>query len=163
MLFRSLLWVRQDWLDKLNIPAPRTVEDVEAIARAFVERDPDGDNQADTVGLTGSGSSLYANGYAGIHDFTGLFASYNAYPGLWLKGEGGSIVYGTTTVETREVIAKLRAMYAEGLIDKEFALRKDPNQLLASGEAGMFFGAWWSPWHVGASRLRAAFRRKSCG
>ncbi|MCQ6563529.1 extracellular solute-binding protein [Paenibacillus mendelii] len=147
----SLLWVRQDWLDKLNIPAPRTVEDVEAIAKAFVGQDPDGDNQADTIGLTGSGSSLYANGYAGIHDFTGLFASHNAYPGLWLKGEDGSIVYGSTTVETREAIAKLRTMYAEGLIDKEFALRKDPNQLLTSGEAGLFFGAWWSPWHLSES------------
>ncbi|MBP1990501.1 extracellular solute-binding protein [Paenibacillus eucommiae] len=147
----SLLWVRQDWLDKLNIPAPKTADDVEAIAKAFVQQDPNGNNKADTVGLTGSGASLYSNGYAGMHDFTGLFAGYNAYPGLWLKGEGDSIVYGSTTPETKATIAKLRGMYANGLIDKEFALRKDPNQLVSNGEAGMFFGPWWAPWNLSES------------
>ncbi|BBH23685.1 hypothetical protein Back11_50300 [Paenibacillus baekrokdamisoli] len=144
----SLLWVRQDWLDKLNIPAPKTTEDVEAIAKAFVQQDPNGNKKADTIGLTGSGSTLYSNGYAGMHDFTGLFAAYNAYPGLWQKGADGSIVYGSTTAETKAAIAKLRSMYADGLIDKEFALRKDPNQLISSGEAGMFFGPWWAPWNL---------------
>ncbi|RAV20480.1 extracellular solute-binding protein [Paenibacillus contaminans] len=147
----SLLWVRQDWLDKLNIPAPKSMADVEAIAKAFVQRDPNGNNKADTIGLTGSGASLYSNAYAGMHDFTGLFAAYNAYPGLWVKGENGAVAYGSTTAEARAAIAKLRDMYANGLIDKEFALRKDPNQLVSNGEAGMFFGPWWAPWNLAES------------
>ncbi len=144
----SLLWVRQDWLDKLSLPAPRSAADVEAIAKAFVEQDPDGNGKADTVGLTGSGAALYSNGYAGMHDFTGLFAAYNAYPGLWLKGDDGSVVYGSTTPEARATIAKLREMYSAGQIDKEFALRKDSNQLVSGGTAGLFFGPWWAPWNL---------------
>lgn len=147
----SLLWVRKDWLDHLGIPAPKSVEDVEAIAKAFAENDPDQDGKADTVGLTGSGSNLYSSGYAAMHDFTGMFAGYNAYPGLWVKREDGSVAYGSTLPETRAALEKLRSMYKAGWIDKEFALRKDPNQLVSSGEAGMFFGPWWAPWNLAES------------
>src|SRR5690606_20544209 len=49
-----MVWVRKDWLDKLGLPAPETVDDVEAIAKAFIEQDPDGNGAADTIGLTGT-------------------------------------------------------------------------------------------------------------
>jgi putative aldouronate transport system substrate-binding protein len=45
-----MVWVRQDWLDKLGLEGPETVDDVEAIARAFMEQDPDGNGAADTSG-----------------------------------------------------------------------------------------------------------------
>lgn len=35
-------WVRQDWLDKLGLELPQTLDDIVAIAKAFIEQDPDG-------------------------------------------------------------------------------------------------------------------------
>ena len=35
------LWIRQDWLDKLQLEPPRTMQDLRNIADAFTTRDPD--------------------------------------------------------------------------------------------------------------------------
>lgn len=40
-----LLWVRKDWLTKLNLPDPQTMADVEKIAVAFATQDPDGNKR----------------------------------------------------------------------------------------------------------------------
>src|SRR5690606_31537463 len=44
----SSLWVRQDWLDKLGLDRPKTLEDMKAIAVAFKNDDPDGNGKPDT-------------------------------------------------------------------------------------------------------------------
>lgn len=140
----SLVWVRKDWLNKLGLQPPKTIDDVVAIAKAFVERDPDGDGKADTIGLTGAADAVSVPGKAGSHNWKALFMAYNAYPGNWIKDASGQIVYGSILPETKQALGKLREMYAAGLIDKEFALRKDLNQPVIGGQAGMFFGPWWA-------------------
>ncbi|MDG0810051.1 extracellular solute-binding protein [Cohnella rhizosphaerae] len=47
----TYLWVRQDWLDKLGLAQPKTLDDIARIAKAFRHIDPDGDAKADTVGI----------------------------------------------------------------------------------------------------------------
>ena len=42
------LWIRQDWLDNLNLKAPTTIEELNEVLRAFTEDDPDGNGQNDT-------------------------------------------------------------------------------------------------------------------
>ncbi|NQX58621.1 hypothetical protein [Paenibacillus qinlingensis] len=44
--------IRADWLEKLNLPMPKTPEDLLAVAKAFTEKDPDGNGKNDTYGLT---------------------------------------------------------------------------------------------------------------
>jgi putative aldouronate transport system substrate-binding protein len=142
----SMLWVRQDWLDKLGLVPPRTIEDVITIAKAFVEGDPDGNGKKDTVGLSGNKTNLYA--LAGMYNFTGIFAAHDAYPGLWLKDDEEGIVYGSTRPETKHALETLRGMYASGLIDPDFSYRMEPIDLLSAGRSGMFFGSWFSPWNI---------------
>lgn len=140
----SLLWVRKDWLDKLGLKPPASVDDIATIAKAFTQGDPDGNGKPDTIGLTGSDSALSVPGKAGHHNYKGLFMAYNAYPSNWIKDGSGNIVYGSILPETKQALGKLSEFYAAGLIDKEFALRKDINQPVIGGQAGMFFGPWWS-------------------
>ena len=47
----SLCWLRKDWMDKLGLDAPKTVEDVENIVHEFVQKDPGGNGKGETVGL----------------------------------------------------------------------------------------------------------------
>lgn len=47
----TLIWIRADWLKKLGLQEPKSLEDVFAIARAFTKNDPDGNNKADTTGI----------------------------------------------------------------------------------------------------------------
>lgn len=45
------LWGRMDWVKKLGLPEPKTFEDFMALADAFANQDPDGNNKKDTIGL----------------------------------------------------------------------------------------------------------------
>lgn len=37
-----MMFIRQDWLDNLNLEIPTTMEELKAVAKAFTEQDPDG-------------------------------------------------------------------------------------------------------------------------
>jgi len=141
----QLLWIRQDWLSKLNLQLPKTVDDVKGIIKAFVEQDPDGNGAKDTVGLLGDPSIV---GDGGFFTFDPIFNAYHSYPKSWFKDDQGNIVYGSTTPETKEALGVLRQMYAEGLIDMEFLTRKweDNAGLVSSGRAGILFAPWFGGW-----------------
>lgn len=146
-----LLWIRQDWLDTLGLDAPKTIEELKEVARAFVEEDPDGNGEDDTIGLAGPDTSnkLYANfleSTNNLYGFDGIFSAFNAYPGYWIEDDNGDAVYGSTQPETKEALATLREMYAEGLIDPEMGVREDSGESVVSGETGMFFAPWWMPY-----------------
>lgn len=145
-----LLWLRKDWLDKLNLQPPQTLQEVELVARAFVEQDPDGNQKTDTIGLAGPGSTgrLYATflqSTNNLYGFDGIFSAYNAYPGYWLE-KNGEVVYGSVQPETKKALGKLREMYLAGLIDPETGVREDPGDPIAKGKTGMFFAPWWAPY-----------------
>ncbi|MBZ3901805.1 ABC transporter substrate-binding protein [Streptomyces griseiscabiei] len=56
------LMIRTDWLKKLGLKAPTTWAQMLSVAKAFAERDPDGDGRKDTYGMVVPGSAQ--NGYA---------------------------------------------------------------------------------------------------
>ncbi|ULR48750.1 ABC transporter substrate-binding protein [Streptomyces deccanensis] len=56
------LMIRTDWLKKLGLQAPTTWAEMLSVAKAFAERDPDGDGKKDTYGMVVPGSAQ--NGYA---------------------------------------------------------------------------------------------------
>jgi len=71
----SSMWVRKDWLDKLNLKVPTTLEEFMTVAKAFTEQDPDGNGKKDTYGFSvsanGSGITFdwpqwMANGIEGV-------------------------------------------------------------------------------------------------
>ncbi|MBP1990753.1 extracellular solute-binding protein [Paenibacillus eucommiae] len=136
--FSEVLWIRADWLKKLNLPEPKTMDDVFRIAEAFVTQDPDGNNKADTYGLGMT---------SGLATLKGFYNGYHAYPYAWIKDETGKLVYGSIQPEVKQALGKLQEMYKNKWIDREFAV-KDPNkaiELLTSGKIGMQYGAWWNP------------------
>ncbi|WP_420832295.1 extracellular solute-binding protein [Paenibacillus humicola] len=142
------MWIRKDWLDKLHLQPPKTMDDLEKVAKAFVEQDPDGDGKADTIGIVGpqSGGHMYATfllSTNNLYGFDPIFAAYDSYPGFWLKGDDGKPVYGSIQPQTKEALAKLRDLYAKGLIDQQTGVRKDSSEPIISGQAGIFFGPWW--------------------
>lgn len=139
----SVLWIRQDWMDKLGISAPTSMADVLEISRRFTEEDPDGNGVNDTIGLA-TDKSLWGS----IAGLQGFFNGYHAYPGIWYERDG-KLAYGSVQPEMRGALLALQEMYAKGQIDKEFGV-KDINQVtetIAKGKCGMEFGVWWNPYH----------------
>jgi putative aldouronate transport system substrate-binding protein len=137
-----LLWVRTDWLAKLGLPEPKTMDDVLAIADAFVNQDPDNNGQKDTYGL--GVEKLF---YGAVPGLQGFFNSYHAYPEIWVKDDEGKLVYGSIQPEMKEALAKLQQMYKDGLIDREFGVKDAEKifQAVNSGKLGMFYGLMYAP------------------
>lgn len=149
----QLLWIRKDWLDKLGLEVPRTMDDIEKVAQAFVDKDPGGNGPGKTIGIGGPNAGagplagLYAdflNPTSGQFSFDPVFFSYNAYPGFWIKGPDGKAMYGSIAPETKTALARLADLYKKGLIDPQMAVRKASNEPVSAGLTGMYFGEWWN-------------------
>ncbi|MBO7743103.1 extracellular solute-binding protein [Paenibacillus sp. MWE-103] len=138
----QILWVRQDWLDKLSLQPPKTIDDLVAVAKSFKEKDPDGNGKADTIGLAMQNQFMDPS----FTDAVSIFNAYNSFPKNWVKDGDGKVVWGGIQEETKKPLQVLADMYKEGLLDSEFAL-KDGNkeaELITSGKAGMQIGSWWN-------------------
>ncbi len=126
----NCVWIRDDWMQKLNLKAPETLEDVYEICRQFTQNDPDGNGVDDTYGLAVDKSlgSLYA-----------LMNSYHAYPKIWLNKEDGQIEYGVIQSEVRNALEAFQGLYTEGILSKEFAVADNAKMTedLVSGKVGV--------------------------
>ncbi|GIP31645.1 extracellular solute-binding protein [Paenibacillus sp. J2TS4] len=139
--FGQVLWVRSDWLEEMNLPEPKTMDDVLMISKAFKSR------SNNSYGLAANwGTAL-----------TGFFNGYHAYPNIWIKDSDGKLAFGSIQPEMKAALAKLRELYANGEIDQEFAL-KDDNKMLdtvTSGSVGMIYGPDWYPfWPFADAKLK---------
>lgn len=144
----DIIYLRQDWLDKLGLEGPSTMEDFWNIAKAFSEQDPDGNGQDDTFGLS------LSKDLSSVGSIKAVLNGYHAYWNQWIKKDDGSIVYSNVQPEFRTALEVMQQMYAEGVIDPEF-VTKDGSKIgedAASQKTGMVTGEWWmSEWPLNAS------------
>lgn len=117
------LAIRRDWLDKLGLKMPTTMDELYTVMKAFKEKEPDG--KKDTYGYTMRGNDIIDN-------------IYNGSNGKW-KVAGGKLVDATLEPTMREALLFKKKLFDEGLIPPDFAVMKD-NQywdLATSGRAGL--------------------------
>ncbi|MBB6672520.1 extracellular solute-binding protein [Cohnella nanjingensis] len=133
-----MMWIRQDWLDQLGLQPPRTVDELENVIGQFIKTNPD--KAQNPIGLPAGNLYGMTNSFPTLNP---LFAVYHSYPNNWVRDSEGKAASGLIQPETKEALGKMREMYAAGLIDKEFALRKDPFEPIINGSTGVFFGPWW--------------------
>lgn len=140
----NLIWIRNDWLEKVDMDPPETIDDIIAIAQTFIEQDPGGNGAGKTVGITGK--QRVAGQYNAMHGWDTIFSLYGAYPRHWIDDGAGGAVYGSVAPEMKEALAKLNEMYEAGVLDPQFAMRQeaDSHTLVTSGQCGIMFGPWWA-------------------
>lgn len=138
----QFLWIRKDWLNHLNLDLPESLEDLEQVAQAFVDEDPNQSGEDDTYGL-----ALHKDLISWGYDARGLFYTMGAYPNAWIKNEDGKLIPGDIQPETKEALEVMNRWYESGIIDQEFGL-KDMEKVIediVSGKVGISFGEWWYP------------------
>ncbi|CAH0122319.1 hypothetical protein PAE9249_04868 [Paenibacillus sp. CECT 9249] len=123
----QVLYVRKDWLDKLNLPVPKTVEEFYNVAEAFVKQDPDGNGQKDTfaIGVTGVGAQVIDSMFQDV--------GYKVQDGTMVRTWDNSIAKSNF----------IKKLYDNGLIDKDFLTDKNgekAKQDFINGKMG-FYGA----------------------
>jgi putative aldouronate transport system substrate-binding protein len=133
---RDGLAIRKDWLAKLNLPMPRTLDEFYETAKAFVLKDPDGNGQNDTIGIS---LALSANGDSlGSLDYLkGTFG----LPNGWGEKDGQLVPYELYVDELKSFTAFLHKAYEEGVLDKDFAVNKprDPLTRFEAGKVGISY------------------------
>ena len=148
------MWIRQDWLDNLGLEVPRTWDELVTVAEAFVTQDPDGNGEADTIGILGPSNSDHMNAIGGNqYGLDPLFSSFQSYPQYWLQDEDGTVKYGSIQPETRTALEKIQKMYTDKLIDTEMLVRNNCQEPLLAGKVGIFFGPWWCGYTVADATL----------
>lgn len=142
-----LLWLRQDWMEKLGLSEPETIQDVVEIVRAFVQEDPGQNGEGNTIGLVCHSDLTGENGYNYEFQLDPLFSAFDAFPKQWIQKTDGSAAYGSVQPQAKEALGFLRELYAEGILDQSFMLRSMSNiaELVTEGRCGSFFGPWWAP------------------
>lgn len=143
----NFLWLRRDWMDKLGLEPPETVEDAERIVRAFLKEDPGENGEGNTVGLVCHSDLTGENGYNYEFQLDPIFSFYDAYPKQWVLDDEKNVVYGSVQPQAKEALAHIRQLYQEGILDRNFMLRSMSNiaELVIEGKCGSFFGPWWAP------------------
>lgn len=130
------LFIRNDWLKKLNLEVPATPEELLKVAKAFTEQDPDGNGKADTYG-TGLSfvAGIILNNMFGT-GFT-LFGE-DQYP--WVL-ENDQVVHDWDRIKA--AVSFQKELYAAGVVDKDFVTDKNgekQKQDWISGKLGIYGG-----------------------
>lgn len=148
----NLVWLRKDWMDKLGLSEPHTIDDVVNIVKHFISEDPgnngeDASGKPNTVGLAVDTDVTGECGYSSEFLLDIIFACFGAYPKQWIMNDDGEIVYGSVTDEAKEALSYISGLYNQGVIDNDFLLRTSTNicELIENGLCGSFFGPWWAP------------------
>ncbi|TLS53896.1 extracellular solute-binding protein [Paenibacillus antri] len=135
--------IRQDWLDKLGMQAPTTLDELYTVLKAFKEQDPGGIGKENVVPWALPAINQSMKGFlfgpmwgAGVNsDGPGLVDLYMPKGNL-VDGQFHSAI---DTPEGKEFFAFLNKLYKEGLISKEFVTDVNGQmftQHLTSGQAG---------------------------
>lgn len=127
--------VRQDWMEKLGLEEPTTLDEYYEVLKAFTEQDPNGTGKDDTYGLT----------TAGLYDIQGFMSAVGVKARYVIDENGNrSIPYATEdAIPVYEWFAKL---YEEGILDPNFATNDGGNmqELFLGDRVGMV--TYWDAW-----------------
>lgn len=131
----ELMYARKDWLDRLGLAPPVTLDDYYHVIRSFTLNDPDGNGERDTIGLTFTSK---------LGRSSPFFGAFGTQLDTWFERDG-QLVYGNILPETKEALAFLNRLYRENLLDTEFPLnlQSSLHEKIENGKVGLFSAAWY--------------------
>ena len=138
------MYMRTDWLEKLGLEMPTTTEEFRDVLTAFVTQDPNGNGEADEIGLTG------ATTWNTMLEYCLLGWSFqNIKPDFWLYlDENGEVAFSASTDAYRDGLRYIKSLYDEGLIDPAAFSQKDDQEAQTVRQDPKIVGAYVCD-HVG--------------
>jgi putative aldouronate transport system substrate-binding protein len=128
----KVFMIRKDWLRKLDLKEPKTLDDWYTALKAFKEKNPNG-NGKKVYPFTGR------NGQAGVLVFMEAYGlSGFELDEQFYVDNSGKVKYAYIDPKFKTVLAFLNKLYKEDLIDPEYTTNNKPVWLskLASGVSG---------------------------
>ena len=140
------LVIRADWLAKLGLKAPTNLDELMAVAKAFTEKDPDGNGKNDPYGLGGYVEPTTPQLGLGPR-FDWIFGAYGA-AGTWDLSASG---FGLNVRKPGypEGLAYMNSLVTSGVVDPDWPnIKKD--EFRARWKQGRF-GIMWEQFAALAS------------
>ncbi|MEX1029050.1 MAG: extracellular solute-binding protein [Paenibacillaceae bacterium] len=133
-LSRQGLIYRKDWADKLGLAAPTTTAELLEMAKQFTEKDPDGDNKDNTIGLTDRSDLVY-----------GAFKTVSSWfgtPNNWGEKDG-QLLPEFLFQEYYDTMDFMKNLQSNGYINQDFPVtsKTDQQNMFKNGKAGMYIGS----------------------
>ncbi|MDF2646501.1 MAG: hypothetical protein K0Q73_2306 [Paenibacillus sp.] len=130
-------WIRKDWLDNLKLQPPTTVDELLEVAKAFTEKDPDGNGKKDTFGLTGSGLQAFEPIY-GAYGVTATFETTQ----FFLKDN--KLVNTIYEPGLKDALQTIKKFLDAGVVDPELISNKGTmaKDKAFQGKAGIINTEW---------------------
>ncbi|MEC0265521.1 extracellular solute-binding protein [Paenibacillus anseongense] len=135
--YRWNLVLRKDYLESAGAQVPKTLHEYDNLLKKIKAAKPD------VIPLGGYTAQIGQQKYAN-NSFDHIFGAFGVTPGYFTEKNGTFSNYDINP-KMKEALLYLQKMYAEGLIDKEFATIKE-EQLRAKLFSGKLFSwmGWWS-------------------
>lgn len=139
-----VMWIREDWMQKLGLSAPKTLDDLEKVMDAFTNGDPDGNGKKDTYGLA-IGFKNWINTW--MSDAGWIFGAYGTMPNQWNKTADGKLEYGSVNEGSKKALATLQSWMSKGYLPTEAGLYDETKAAedFTAGKAGIVVGPHWMP------------------
>lgn len=140
---KTTYWVRKDWLDKLNLKVPTTPEELLEVAKAFTEKDPDGNGKKDTYGITGSKFDAF---YTIFGAYGVGFEPNNAPSIASFYMKNNKLTNSLYDPNMKEALTFINKLVASGSVDPELLANTgtQPLQKAIKGQAGILYTDWQS-------------------
>ncbi|WP_127581776.1 extracellular solute-binding protein [Paenibacillus koleovorans] len=126
-----VVYIRQDWLDKLGMPQPKTVDDYLAFFEAVKERDMNGDGDPnDEYGFYVRENLEYSDLF---------FKEFGAHPTEWMY-RNGKLQPGLIQPEMKDSLRFWKMLYDKGYVNPNLFTTKssDWRKGIKQGKAGMW-------------------------
>lgn len=146
----KVMWMRKDWLDKLGLAVPTTLDELYEVATAFHKSDLGQGAKGTTLGIAFQQElvSWYGSADPIVGSITGTLPNY------WTENDKGQLENGIINPRMKDALAFLAKWYAEGLLPADFATRPtaEAQKLVAGNLCGIHFTPHWDAgWGCGES------------
>ncbi len=138
-----VLFIRKDWRTQLGLPVPTTWDEVATLARAFTQRDPDGNGKADTYGFVFPGGT--ARGYTAWFISSFLFQAGGDFVRLQPDGRGKGALTEPAAAQTLRFFKRLVCDDKSTQPGAINASTQEANRAFISGQAGIYLSG---PYHI---------------
>lgn len=114
----TLITMRQDWLDNLNLKYPTTLEEMKEVLRAFTFDDPDGNGKNDTYGYTVEKPASTA----GTTNFEWVFFANGLQYADYALDENGNVIPFFEDPSFVPSMKYIKDLWDSGVIDPEIMM-----------------------------------------
>lgn len=116
-------YIRMDWVDKVGLKAPTTIDELYEVLKAFKEQN-----------VNGQGNVIP---FVDNKDMGAVKAIAGSFGVRWsMQSRNGEVVFGPTQPEFRTYLETMNKWYSEGLINNDFPVMESTAAKILSSEGG---------------------------